>query len=138
MPTKFLEDRYHTFSQELSDKDTVQYISFDSGSRDDLTGDVDESSAYGGQEVDLHARVDLQPSKVMRELAGAGVEFYSVIRLTNKELDKHKLDIKIGDAFILSGDTRKSYVIKIIRGKQVGKIYIETMVFLTRKTRSRG
>jgi len=139
MPSQFLKDRYAEFSKEISVTDTVQYIPFSGTSVDALTGDVNESSAYSTGGVTLNARIEFQPSQATRNLAGREVDFDAMVRLSDDQLQvKLITEIKIGDAFILPDMPDKRYVVKVIPRKQVGKGFIERMVLVSRKVRSRG
>ena len=138
MPTDFIKNRYKEFLAETSGTDTVIYIPFSSASRDSLTGDVNEVSAYSSTQVELPGRISYAPTKAIRAMAGIDIDFDATIRLSISDLIDRGITIKIGDAFILPNSSNKNYVVKLIETKQIVKDFIEIMVFVTRKPRGRG
>jgi hypothetical protein len=125
--------------KESSGDDTVQYIPFSPTSIDSLTGDVTESTAYSNTPITLPGRIDFFPTNALRTLAGLDIDFEAVIRLSASHLTNNKItEVNIGDVFILPDSIKKRYVTKVIKTKQSGTSFIEVLVFVSGKIRSRG
>jgi len=140
MPSGFLASRYNKLLAETSGDSTVKYIAINKATRDALTGDIDETSAYSSTSISLPARIDFSPTKSIRELAGIDIKFDAVVRLSTLDLNEASiLSISIGDVFILPDMPNiKRYVIKVVKRKQSGEEFLEQLVFVTRNVKGRG
>jgi len=140
MPTPFLKDRYGTFFGEVAGLTTVSYYAFtEGGGIDELTGDiVDESQAYSGTSVSLSALITFNPSQAVREKIGLEIEFDSLVRLSQQQLAEKSVTVKIGDAFVLPGDSQWHYTKKVVLGKQAEDGFLDLIVAVKRGVGRRG
>ena len=133
-PSPFLQKRAAAFLKEVAGDETVQYIKFDDSSLDSDLGEItDEVAAYSAQPVPLPALVELQPSRAMREKLGLELNLNAVLTLALEHLNAKNVTVSIGDAFILPGDERKSYVKKIVPMMQVGDQFLSRLIAVGRK-----
>lgn|GEM_PF-4992320 len=133
MATKFLQRHLETLHRKLGGDKTVSYITYDESAKDSLTGDVNESAAYAATPVYLPALIDFSPSEAMRQKLGLELDFDATLSLTTEQLDEKGISLKIGDAFILPGETGKSYVTKIVPTHQAGSVFLMRLVAVSRK-----
>lgn len=139
MPTPFLAKRYREFLSETSGTTTVIHIPYDGSTGvDALYGDVDEDTAYGGEQKTLPARLEMYPSRAFRKMEGIGVSFESVIRLCVADVEEADITLTIGDAFILPDMADWRYARKITPMKQSGDSFIEYLVLVSRDKGNRG
>ena len=133
MSTQFLKDRYPKIHKEVFGETTVKYYEFNTSSRDALTGDITESTAYSSVYTELSAQVNFSPSKALREKIGLSIKFEALLTLNDKELDADEITVKIGDKFVIPDHTTPYYVHKIYKGKQVDDRFLDLMVALSRE-----
>jgi hypothetical protein len=138
MPTGFLAQRYGTFLEETSGATTVTYCVLDASSKNALTGDIDDSTAYSGTTVELPARISNFPTGASRGLKGQQVDYTAIIVMSVEDLTEQGITPKIGDGIILPGTTKVSFIDKIVPRKQSGAVYLEYQLFLTRNISGRG
>jgi len=140
MPSPFLKDRYKTFFGEVAGLTTVSYYAFtEGGGIDELTGDVlDESQAYSDTPVSLSALIIYSPSQAVREKIGLEIEFDSLVRLSQQQLTEKSVTVKIGDAFVLPGDSQWHYAKKLVLGKQFEDEFLDLTVAVKRGIARRG
>jgi len=66
----------------------------------------------------------LRLSKAMREKIGPEIDFNAIVVLTAEHVEENEIELKVGDAFILPGESDKYYVQKVIKERQSGKMFI--------------
>lgn len=139
MPSAFLKKRFPEFLKQTGGSDTVQYIAFNKESSvDELTGDIDESVAYDEDaSIRLPALIDFQPSKAMREKIGPEIDFNAIVVLSAEHVEEKEITLKVGDAFILPGESDKYYVQKVIKERQSGNEFIGYTLAIGRNIGSR-
>ena len=138
MPTDFLAKQYNRMLHDSSGLTTVSYIEFDASSRDSLTGDIDEDLAYAASPIELPARVSYYSSNAVRRLASVGISFDASVRFSAEDLTYNGVELKVGDAIILTDRAQKRYIVKITDSKQSGTTFIEKMVYVSSEVGHRG
>jgi hypothetical protein len=139
-PSKFLKDRFREFLTESSGSGAVEYLKFDNSTKDSLTGDIDDSSAYPIDGITIPARITFNSSQTARSLLGPDEKLEAVLQLSVDDLSDNGIVLNIGDAFLLPDvPTRKRYVTKIVPKKQVdSNEFLEYLVVVSRKRIGRG
>jgi len=137
-PTAFLKKRFREFLKEISNTPVTYYEFLSSATKDLITGDIDESTAYSTTGLEISARVDFFPSKALRAAAGLDITFDSMLMVSSEELSEKGIVVKIGDALVLPNGSEKNYVVKVVDNKQAGLDFIGKLIFTTRTNRNRG
>lgn len=134
MPTKFLKQRYPKALENLGGSETIRYIRFNAGSVDDLTGDVNEATAYTATPIKLPALVDFSPSRAVRDKLGLEQDFEAVLSLAVVHTAKKNItEFQIGDAFELPEHTDRFYLYKAVLTRQAEDGHLEWLLAVSRK-----
>jgi len=133
MPSQFLKSRFPKFLIERAGKATVKYYAFIAGSVDELTGDVDEATAYSDTAVSLSALVTFDPSRALRDKLGLEQDFDAVLLLAQQQVSEANITVKIGDAFELPKDDDRYEVRKTVVSGQTKDSFLYQVVAVSRK-----
>lgn len=138
MPTQFLKQRHDTFFAEVSGRETVNYVPFDTDAVDVLTGDVtDEAAAYAATPVALPGLVQFSPSESVRQRLGLEISFEATIRIPATAVADADITLKIGDRFTLP-DGRNYYIVKVVQNVQAATDFLEYIIAVSAKVGRRG
>ena len=133
MPSAFLKQRFSTFLKEVGGTSTVQYVALDPTAKDADTGDIDESLAYAAIPIPLPALIDFSPSRAMREKIGLEISFDATLILATEHLQDNEITLKIGDAFMLLGDSSKFYLKRIVDQYQAANTFLGCLLAVSRR-----
>lgn len=133
MPTDFLKARLPKFAEEIAGSTTVTYYELNPDSKDTFTGTVDESGAYPTIGITITALVDFSPSENLRKMIGASIDFDAMLLIAVQHLTDNEITLKVGDAFVLPGDSDKSFVKKVVQTHQTEVGHIVRIVAVSHR-----
>lgn len=134
MASRFLQKRFPKLLTERAGKATVKYYAFDPSAVDELTGDVDEATAYSNMCIVISALVTFDPSRALRDKLGLEQSFDAVLLLSQQQVSEANITIKIGDAFELPKDDDRYEVRKTVISGQTKDSFLYLIVAVSRRT----
>lgn len=133
-PSQFLKDRLPKFAAEVAGTETVRYFALATGAKVAFTGTVEsDATAYPGLGITLTAGVDFSPTENMRKMVGATIDFDALLWIAVTHLTENEITLKIGDAFVLPGESDKSDVKKIVETHQTDTGHIVKLVAVSHR-----
>ena len=133
-PSAFLKDRLPALAAEVAGTETVRYFELATSAEDSFTGTVAaDATAYPGTGITMTAQVDFSPTENMRKMIGASIDFDALLWIAVAHLTENDITLKIGDAFVLPGESDKSSVKKIVETHQTDTGHIVKLVAVSHR-----